>query len=110
MAVAKIVLGDQKLDCKVRFEEQSGIYFGTLLGSIEDKEALKFWMDYEDAVNGIMLQEVDFLEQEMSGHSFRVVLGNDEFGGADVDLQIYPSTLAVSFTIPQMHDEKATVK
>lgn len=100
MATVKIVLGSQTFECEVVTRDHERTYRGKLPGAIDDKEALRFWAEYEEVVTGCMFRHVDSLEREMKSHPFRVLFGKNEYLGADVDLQIYPSTLAVSFTIP----------
>lgn len=47
-----------------------------------------------------MFSIVDILDHEMMEQPFGILIEENLYQGADLDLQIYPSTLAVSFSIP----------
>ena len=99
MIRAKILLGDQEFECEVEVRSGAVTYYGTLPSPIDDKQALDFWRAYEEAVTGTMLREVEALEQQLASESCRVVIGDKEYQGASIDLQVFPSTNAFSFTI-----------
>lgn len=101
MRQAKIFLGEQEFECEVDVCGDAGTYCGTLTSSIENKRSLNFWRAYEEAVIGMTLREVDALEQQMPDESCRVVIGEKEYHGANVDLQVFPSTNTFSFTISE---------
>jgi len=88
MRQAKIFLGEQEFECEVEVCGVVGTYCGTLSSSIENKRSLNFWQAYEEAVIGMTLREVEALEQRMPEESCRVVIGDKEYHGANVDLQV----------------------
>ena len=93
-----VVLGNQTIECKGEAYEQ--IYKGILSNFILEDVVLKFWSEYETAVSGVMLQEVDYLECKMAKCDFYVLVDGKRFLGSDVGLQIYPSSMKLSFLIP----------
>ncbi len=101
MPMAKIILGDQEFDCEAELRGETATYCGTLPSPIRDSQALSFWEAYENAVEGMMLKAVEILEQQMANQSFRVVVDDREYLGADVDLQVFPTAGDVSFTLPE---------
>jgi hypothetical protein len=93
-----VTLGMQEILCKGELCGQ--VYKGLLTSPIIEKETLEFWSAYEDAVDKTMLSEVEVLENKMHQYNFHVSFDGNRFLGADVDLQIYPSCMAMSFSIP----------
>lgn len=96
---ATIILGEQTLDCLL--DEGLGPNFGgTLSAPIQDGPSLEFWTEFEQTVNAVMLTRLDQLQREMFEYDFIVRLNGIELAGAEIDLQIYPSSLDVSFVAP----------
>lgn len=94
---ATITFDDQPVDGLLD-DGPGPTYKGTLLGQIP-VPALRFWSDYEEAVNSMMLIRVDDLERRMPEYRFHVHVGGRRYRGEDVDLQVFPSSLRFSFSV-----------
>jgi len=98
---ARILLGKQQIVCLVEpSPTKENTYEGRLTVSIADASAASFWIAYEQAVNVVLLAEVDLLEERLATLPFFVVIDDRRFQASDVDLQIYPSSGRLSFTVP----------
>jgi hypothetical protein len=97
---AKIVLGGQQIVCSVKLSSQNeNTYEGRLTEAISDVSAAEFWSAYDHAVNEMLLVEVDKLEKRLVCLPFFIIVDGERFHAADVDLQIYPSSGRLSFTV-----------
>ena len=99
---AELVLGEQRMVCSVRLSSQKeNTYEGLLSAPLSDPGAAEFWRAYDRAVNDVSLLAVDELERRLARLPFFVVVGENRFHAAAVDLQIYPSSRQVSFSLTQ---------
>lgn len=94
-----VVLEGQTIPCEGKFYDQ--VYKGRLSNPIEEKKVLEFWNEYESAVNNLLLTEVDTLESNMTEFQFFVLVNGMKFSGSEIDLQIYPSAMTLSFSVPK---------
>lgn len=101
MKEVELILGGQKINCIV--DSQDGVtYLGKLLTSIADGHVLSFWKSFEEAVDGMMLTHVsNLLEKQMVEFNFIILFNDTELLGHEVDLQIFPSNLDMSFKLNQ---------
>lgn len=95
----KIVMEGQVIPCNGRLFGQ--LFKGRLSEPIRQKAVLEFWNEYEKAVTNVLLSEIEKLESKMSVFRFHVLVDGTRFTSSNVDLQIYPSTMMLSFKFPK---------
>jgi len=98
MIISRVLLGKQLIECHIQSESNKS-YVGKMLAPIEDKHILNYWVEYESAVNNMLLMEVDRLEHEMKNYNFQIFLNDKILDGENIDLQIFPSNLGISFNV-----------
>lgn len=98
----RIILGTQSIHCSVRpICSRENAFEGQLDEEIEDEEAGRFWSEYEEAVDGIMLLNVDTQEKQLLRLPYYVLVDGQQFHASEVDLQIFPSSRAFSLLLPR---------
>ena len=94
--------GSQAIRCSVQPSRlKANTYEGVLEDPISDACAVEFWRDYEQAVNDVLLSEVDALETRLLALPFFVLIDGQRFHASAVDLQVHASTGCFSLTLPR---------
>lgn len=91
---------DGRAFAQVEVHATGDLHRGTLFWLVDDPELMALWSQFEDAVEGQCLVEVDRLDQIIEAMQIRWVTED----GRDVpvsDLQVHPTTSAVSFRARQ---------
>ncbi|WP_146654991.1 hypothetical protein [Labilithrix luteola] len=97
-----LMLGNQAIQCRVQPSRlKANTYEGSFEEAITDECASEFWSDFEQAVNDVMLSVVDHLGERLAELPFFVLVDDRRFHASEVDLQIYPSTRGLSFTLSE---------
>lgn len=97
---AVLMLGDQTIQCRVQPSPlKANTYEGDLEAAITDERASEFWSDFEQTVNDMALSLLPQFEERLAELPFFVLVDDRRFHASEVDLQIYPSTRRLSFTL-----------
>ena len=94
----QIVAGSGQPILRAIVEPADGVWRGRLAGPLANGPIADLFARYEEAVTGQMLSLIDGLEDGIAGLGLHVLLPDGRSAAAD-DLQVFPSTCALSFRL-----------